>query len=122
LSSCVIWDGNVSAGGYGRVSCGTFTGNLYAHRLAYERRYGPIPDGAHVHHTCGVRLCVNPDHLAVLEAGEHIRHHHGQRTHCCNGHPFSPENTYLNPRRRAPYRVCRICNREAVRRYQERIA
>jgi len=36
-----------------------------AHRVAYEKAKGPIPEGMVVMHTCANRLCVNPDHLQV---------------------------------------------------------
>jgi hypothetical protein len=69
-SGCWIWQLSVHAHGYGRVNR---DGHAYAHRWYYERAKGPIPDGAHVHHTCHNRLCVNPDHLEALSAGDHQR-------------------------------------------------
>ncbi|WP_352241760.1 HNH endonuclease signature motif containing protein [Microbispora sp. NBRC 16548] len=41
-----------------------------AHRFAYERTKGPIPEGAQLHHTCARRACVNPDHLQLATALE----------------------------------------------------
>jgi hypothetical protein len=43
-----------------------------------------------------------------------------KRTHCPHGHEYTPENTYVNPSNGG--RVCRICTREAQRRYQARTA
>jgi hypothetical protein len=40
------------------------------HRIVYESREGPIPDGLVVLHLCGNRLCCNPDHLATGTAQE----------------------------------------------------
>jgi len=34
-----------------------------AHRVAYELKNGPIPEGARVLHTCENELCCNPEHL-----------------------------------------------------------
>lgn len=36
-----------------------------AHRVMYELVYGEIPPGAVVHHKCGNRHCINPDHLQL---------------------------------------------------------
>ena len=43
------------------------------------------------------------------------------RTHCKNGHPWTPENTYTYPRRgRPPALRCRICTLAQVKRYDDR--
>ncbi len=67
---CWIWRHGKNAGGYGRVS-----GPKYAHQIAYERAYGPVPAGKTVDHLCHNadencpggpckhRRCVNPEHL-----------------------------------------------------------
>jgi hypothetical protein len=45
--------------------------NVLAHRLAYEQEIGPIPEGMHIHHTCGQRLCINPEHMEAVDPAEH---------------------------------------------------
>ena len=67
---CWLWAGK-PANGYGELR---FGGQLYlAHRVSYELAYGAIPDGLQLHHTCGVRLCVNPSHLIALTVEAHAR-------------------------------------------------
>jgi hypothetical protein len=47
------------------------TGQLM-HRIVFSVLVGPIPDGDHVHHVCGRRSCVNPDHLTLSTHRENI--------------------------------------------------
>ncbi len=58
VTGCWIWTGAVNKDGYG-----TSTGNVMAHREAYERFHGPIPENMCVCHRCDTPLCVNPAHL-----------------------------------------------------------
>lgn len=46
--------------------------NHYAHRMAYERWRGPIPDGFVVRHTCDNKFCVNPVHLILGKQSDNV--------------------------------------------------
>ena len=59
----LIWTGGTTRDGYGRLSVNGR--RVYAHRYAWEREHGPIPDGLYVDHTCWERSCVNTDHLRL---------------------------------------------------------
>jgi hypothetical protein len=68
-NGCWIFTGVLSGKGYGYISIGGAGGRmLRAHRVAYELKHGPVPDGLLVLHKCRCRACVNPDHL---ELGTH---------------------------------------------------
>lgn len=71
-SGCWLWLGATQKFGYGTVNvmAGTRRSNTTAHRLFYVAFVGDIPQGETVHHKCGTRACVNPDHLQAISQRE----------------------------------------------------
>jgi hypothetical protein len=124
--ACWPWRGSL-ADGYGRIGK---TGTQ-AHRLAYELMRQPIPDGLVIDHTCHNdtncpggeacehRRCVNPDHLQPVTQGVNLLRSRNTRanvnaakTHCAQGHKYTPENTRRSIGATGPRRDCRTCTRE----------
>ena len=109
---CWLWLGATDEG-YGRFSISPSV-RVRSHRFAYERLVGPIPDGLVLDHLCRRRVCANPAHLEPVTHRENILRgtgmaaRHVVKTHCANGHAFTPENTIrYGPEQR--WRDCRIC-------------
>ncbi|MFD5577280.1 HNH endonuclease signature motif containing protein [Streptomyces pseudogriseolus] len=127
-NGCIIWTGVINPrNGYGQISPGTNTLE-YTHRVAYRLMKGEIPEGLVIDHACHNRdaecpggncihhRCINPHHLeAVTHRENRIRSpltkagRVARKTHCKQGHEFTPENTYL---RGDGSRKCRVCHRQ----------
>lgn len=65
---CWVWTAFRNAGGYGLFWTGETRPSgakrmSLAHRWAYERFVGPVPDGLYVLHRCDNPPCVRPEHL-----------------------------------------------------------
>jgi len=116
--TCWLWVGPFSEYGYGRVTIEYKT--LNSHRVAYKVAYGDIQPGMHLDHVvargCNNRNCLNPNHLEevtvkinTLRAFEKCVNK--KKTHCKNGHEFTPSNTYrfYNPTSNSYGRECRTC-------------
>jgi HNH endonuclease len=110
MSECIFWHGREYPPGYGRARS-----KVWAHRHVWEECFGPIPEGMLVHHTCGMGMCVNPEHLRLITHLEHNTIHAQQKMTCIRGHPYVPENIYVRPN---GTRACRICKRERDRTYK----
>jgi hypothetical protein len=121
---CWSWVGATDSSGYGHLRV---KGKLItAHRLAHQLWIGPLVEGLEVDHLCANRRCFNPLHLeqvprSVNKARGKVNGHKG-KTHCTNGHEFTPENTYLNPQRNGDMRrQCKTCIFDRTRRRRARL-
>lgn len=113
---CWLWTGPLNRSGYGGIGV-RGARNVGAHRVAYELLVGSIPEGLHIDHLCRVRHCVNPAHLEPVTAQENMRRgviherrgaHERAKTHCKNGHEFTPESVVNRSR---GGRDCKECHR-----------
>ncbi len=118
---CWLWSGYSKNGRYGWIKIDGQSTPV--HRAMYEWIVGPIPDGLTIDHLCRNTFCVNPLHMEPVTVKENILRSQGlgainaRKTHCKNGHEFTPENTRTADGRRS----CRECAKEAQRRYRARL-
>lgn len=116
-SGCWKWTKADRGNGYGVV---WYRGkNVPAHRLALLLYRGvPLKTDLVADHLCRNTMCVNPEHLEMVSTrinnlrGESPYAKNAAKTHCENGHEFSPNNTYLYLGRRN-CKICRIANAKA---------
>ena len=95
------------------------------HRLMWEQKNGPVPDGLFVLHRCDVRACCNPDHLFLGTPLDNMQDMHAKgrfipntegfrrKLSCKKGHPFTETNTVIV----SGVRRCRECWNSYMRRY-----
>lgn len=94
-----------------------------AHRWVWTTLVGPIPEGLNIDHLCRNRICVNPDHLEVVEPavntmrGTGLMAMNARKTHCKRGHEFIQAN--IRPTAKGG-RSCLTCAREKGAAIQER--
>jgi hypothetical protein len=125
-----LWTGYIDPrDGYGRFKPSHADPAMLAHRLAYLRWVGPIPDEKpiidHLGHPFSLRRCVRPECLQAITHAENIRRgnspagRNARLTHCPRcGSEYTPENAVFRPNGE---RRCRICLREEKRRYRSRL-
>lgn len=120
---CWIFHKRAANGYAGGTSYNGRQGSAY--RLIWEVANDQlVPEGMELHHTChnGSGGCVNPFHLEVCTHQENMDRSHGihqehkSRTHCPQGHEYTPENTLRSRGRR----YCKVCAKVHRDRWLER--
>ena len=120
---CWLWTGMT----FGKIPYGRISvrgKKRPVHIVAHELWVGPVPAGYEVDHVksrgCFSTLCFRPSHLEAVPKLTNIMRSdcagavNARKTHCVNGHEFSPENTYDYGYRRS----CKTCTaqRDAAKR------
>lgn len=126
FTGCWVWQG-CQRHGYGRIR---WTGRLRdVHRVVFELLVGPIPAGLVLDHVqargCRSTACCWPAHLEPVTRrenalrGDTFQATNTAKTHCPQGHEYTPENTWIDSQRGG--RACRACKRDRsrVRRLQK---
>ena len=119
FSGCWLWLGSLSGNGYGAIQ---YRGRqIVAHKLSYEAHIGAVPAGLELDHTCRLRCCVNPRHLEPVTHKVNLNRSsligrgagtaQTAKTHCPQGHEYTPENTRVGRGKR----YCKTCHRDRER-------
>lgn len=117
---CWIWMGK-EKNQWGHGSMRVEGRKIGTHRFAYELFVGAIPSGLELDHLCRRPSCVNPAHLEPVSRRENtlrgtaVTALNARKTHCSNGHEFTPDNIYARKGTAHPQRMCRECSRNRLR-------
>lgn len=136
-NGCIIYGRKLGKGGYGCFSLHDDKGKhttVTAHKAAWEMEHGFVTEGFVLDHECHDPLvcklgkqcphrgCINPKHMvvttrAVNSSAARIHSPSRDKTHCKNGHEFTPQNIYSPPGKQV--RACRECRRIWANKYNQ---
>lgn len=98
---------------------GTSGKKVYIHDLVLNHFVGEKPKGYYARHLDDNGMNNHVSNLTWGTPSENSydkvrngKDHHAKRTHCKNGHEFTPENTHHNPRYPGT-RYCKTCSHES---------
>jgi hypothetical protein len=118
LTDCHVWIGEHKQDGYGRAR---FQGRKQlVHRIVWEYKHGPVPEGLQLDHLCRNTACCNPDHLRAVTqkvnvlASDNLCALNARKTHCpkCGGE--------YDGRNSRGARFCRACLNKRLAEYARR--
>lgn len=104
-NGCWLWTASIGTHGYGLIGVDGRTS--LAHRVSYELIRAEIPADLEIDHLCRVRRCVNPWHLEAVSHAENMRRAGLAKTHCPQGHEYTPDNLA----QWTTGRICRTCRK-----------
>jgi len=81
---CVVWLGRRYPNGYGEFV--QHRKSHLAHRYSYTEKFGEIPEGMLVDHTCHNKACVNPEHLRLASVKQNQENMSGLRSNNTSGY------------------------------------
>jgi hypothetical protein len=101
--------------------------NISVHLLMARTFMGPAPEGLQVCHRNGDGWQNNLGNLYYgtqsrnnFDQVEHGTHGEASRTHCDQGHEFTPENTMRRKTKHGDVRKCKRCHAITTARYRAR--
>lgn len=115
---CLIWPFATNKGGYGLIKVNG--GNKITHRLTYRAKYGEVPEGLELDHTCEKRRCANPDCLEPVTHAENLRRSRERGRFkparkegdlCAEGHLLVGDNIWKARKRGRTYLLCATCTK-----------
>lgn len=107
---CLVWTGSRNTKGYGSFKASDGR-TVLAHRWAWTKANGQVPDGKELDHLCRNRACVNAAHLDPVTHPVNIQRGLGAtRALCPRGHAYA--DAYVSP---SGHRVCRTCKGQRSR-------
>lgn len=80
----LIWTGATDGNGYGAIN--VYGSRIPAHRYAWERVNGPIPEGLVIDHLCFTLRCVNVKHLRLATSKQNNENKSGLPSNNKSGH------------------------------------
>ncbi|MGW5154427.1 endonuclease VII domain-containing protein [Nonomuraea wenchangensis] len=115
-AGCLIWKGNVDKDGFpryydsARYAAGNNNVLVYVRRWVLEQEGHEMGRRYIAEDICGNRLCVEKTHLVratYTNSKSMLAAINARKTECVNGHPFTTENTYIDPS--SGRRRCKQC-------------